>query len=128
MPPTDTNIDEHWRKMLFDRLQKLETSVEVVRSEVADVKTTSAVAANESKSRTDAMTRVENDIKDLAKLVRDLEKSLGQPPIGQIELDKRVKHIEDWQQNVMGKLAVLGFIAATITSIGTALFVKMFDK
>lgn len=123
MAGNDT-VEEHWRNMLLERLQKLEFSIEGIRTEVADVKTTSAVAANESKSRSDAMTRVESDIKDLAKLVRDLEKALGAAPAGQVEIDKRVKLLEEWQQNLMGRLAILGFIAATITSIATALSVK----
>lgn len=123
--PMDT-VEDHWRRMLLERLQKLEVSLEVVRTEVADVKTTSAVAATESKSRTDAMGRVESDIKDLAKLVRDLERALGETPRGQAEIDKRVKLIEEWQQNLMGKLAVLGFVAATVTSTATALFIKLF--
>lgn len=122
---SDNNVEEHWRNMLLERLQKLETSIEGIRTEVADVKTTSAVAANESKSRSDAMTRVESDIKDLAKLVRDLEKALGATPPGQAEIEKRVKLLEEWQQNLMGRLAILGFIAAAITSIGTALAVKL---
>lgn len=122
---TPESVEEHWRNMLLERLHKLETSIEGIRTEVADVKTTSAVAANESKSRSDAMNRVESDIKDLAKLVRDLEKALGGVPPGQAEIDKRVKLLEEWQQNLTGRLAVLGFIAATITSIGTALAIKL---
>ena len=122
---TPESVEEHWRNMLLERLHKLETSIEGIRTEVADVKTTSAVAANESKSRSDAMNRVESDIKDLAKLVRDLEKALGGVPPGQTEIDKRVKLLEEWQQNLTGRLAVLGFIAATITSVGTAIAIKL---
>jgi DNA repair ATPase RecN len=124
MPPADT-AEESWRRMLLERLQKLESSLDFVRTEVAEVKTSSAVAANESKSRSDAMNRVEDNIKDLAKLVRDLEKSLADTPKGQAEIDKRVKVLEEWQQNLMGRLAVLGFIAATLTSVATALAIKM---
>ena len=122
---TPESVEEHWRKMLLDRLTKLESSLEVVRSEVADVKTTSAVAANESKSRSDTTTRIESDIKDLTKLFRDLEDRLREAPRGQAEIELRVKKLEDWQQNLMGRLAVLGFIAAAITSVATAVVAKM---
>lgn len=125
MPPVTEAVEDHWRKMLLDRLQKLETSLEVVRTEVADVKTTSAVAANESKSRSDAMGRVESDIKDLAKLVRDLERAIGDVPRNQVELEKRVKTLEEWQQNLIGRLSILGFVAAALTSGLTAIVVKL---
>lgn len=116
-------MEEHWRVMLIDRLQKLENSVESVRTDLTDVKTSAAVSANESKSRSDLMSRVEVDIKELSKFVHSLERSLSEPK-GQAEIERRVKDLETWQANLMGKLSVIGFFIAIATSLATTFFAK----
>ncbi len=116
-------IEEHWRVMLIDRLQKLETTFDSVRTDLIDVKTAAAVSANESKSRSDLMSRVEVDIKELTKFVHSLERSLSEPK-GQAEISQRVKDLETWQANLMGKLSVIGFLIAIVASIVTTFLAK----
>lgn len=124
----EPTIEEHWRTVLLERLQKMESFQEFVGRELGEVKTSSAVAASESKSRTEGLLRVESDLKELTKVIRDLEKRLSESPRGQDELEKRVKTLEDWQNNLTGRLVVMGSLAAAsvavLTSVVTALIVS----
>lgn len=124
----DVTIEEHWRSVLLERLQKMESTMETVQSALGEVKTSSAVAAMESKSRSESLGRVEIDLKDLTKAIRDLERKISEPPRGQEELEKRIKVLEDWQNNLTGRMMVVGAICASgiaiLTSVFTALIVN----
>jgi uncharacterized protein (UPF0335 family) len=118
---------EHWRTMFIERLHKLEAALENARSDIIEIKTSNAVAATDAKARQDTLSRVESDNKDLARLVRDIDKTLDNPP-GQEELEKRIKTIEDWQHDITGKFAIIGFLVTALTSIATALAIKFLSN
>jgi septal ring factor EnvC (AmiA/AmiB activator) len=120
MPPYPETVEEHWRVMMLERLQKLETSSEAMRTDLVDIKTAAAVAANESKTRTETMQRVESDLKSLATAIHSLDRAIHDTPKGQADLEKRIKVLEDWQSNQSGRLTILGTLMVAITSIITA--------
>lgn len=118
---------QEWRSLLLERLQKLESSLDAVRNEVTDVKTSSAVTASESKARADSMHRVEEDLKELNRVMRDIEKKLdGLPSKADMEgLSRRVRTLEDWQSHLTGRLVVWGSIASVIVGLISAILVKL---
>lgn len=118
------SAEENWRKLFLERLQRIESILETLRKDLETAKTTLAVSGSESKSRDEAVDRVEADIKDLEKSIRDLEKQISTDPRGQPEIEKRVKLLEETQANLMGRLTILGVGGAALTSIATALLIK----
>jgi len=127
---SEATIEEHWRNVILERLQKMETTMENVSKEMGEIKTSSAVSATESKQRTESMTRLESEMREMTKGFRDLEKKVGETPKGQEDIEKRLKDLEEWKSNLTGRLVVVGsgvgILIAILTEVASNLITGKF--
>ena len=119
-------LEEHWRSLLLERLQRLEALADELKEHVNNMKTQTAVQAVETKLQSDSQLRIERDLAELTRVVREVERKLDKTPIGQTELEKRVKSLEEWQQNLMGRLIAYGSIGMVIFAALAGASAKLF--
>lgn len=120
-----TPKEEQWKNLLLDRLQKLENLSDDLKTSVGDIRTTNAVANFEGKTRSETQQRFERDLADVSKSVHELEKKSERPPTGWEDLNKRLKDLEEWRHNIMGRLVVATALIMIIVSAAVSAIFKL---